>query len=80
MIFAFSKDNHYTHYSLNFVLEYNKYYDGKIELEFMSNQALMYNDLIDSSDIFYIWYVNLWKLKKEMPNNKLIRGLLKFRS
>ena len=75
MLFAFSKDNHYTHYSLNFVLEYNKYYEGKIELEFMSNQALMYNDLIDSSDIFYIWYVNLWKLKKEMPTNKLIKKL-----
>ena len=75
MLFAFSKENHYTHYSLNFVLEYNKYYEGKIELEFMSNQALMYNDLIDSSDIFYIWYVNLWKLKKEMPKNKLIKKL-----
>ena len=58
-----------------FCLEYNKYYEGKIELEFMSNQALMYNDLIDSSDVFYIWYVNLWKLKKEMPTNKLIKKL-----
>ena len=75
MLFAFSKDNHYTHYSLNFVLYYNKNYEGTIEIEFISNQALIYNDLIDSSDVFYSWYNVLWKLKKEMPNNKLIKKL-----
>ena len=75
MIFAFSQNNHYSHYSLNFVLEYNKYYGGTIELEFMSNQALMYNDLIDGCDVFCTWYTILWRLKKELPNNKLIKKL-----
>ena len=75
MVFAFSKDNHYTHYSLNFVLLYNKEYGGNIEMEILSNQALIYDDLIDSSDIFYSWYNVLWKLKKEFPSNKIIKKL-----
>ena len=75
MLFAFSKDNHYTHYSLNFVLQYNKEYGGEIQMEFLSNQALIYDDLIDSSDIFYTWYNVLWKLKKEFPSNKIIKKL-----
>jgi len=75
MVFAFSKDDHYTHYSLNFVLMYNKEYVGDIKMEILSNQALIYDDLIDSSDIFYSWYNTLWKLKKELPNNKIIKKL-----
>jgi hypothetical protein len=75
MVFAFSKDDHYTHYSLNFVLLYNKEYGGDIKIEFVSNQALIYDDLIDSSDIFYNWYNVLWKLKKEFPTNKIIKKL-----
>jgi hypothetical protein len=75
MVFAFSKDDHYTHYSLNFVLLYNKEYGGDIKIEFVSNQALIYDDLIDSSDIFYSWYNVLWKLKKEFPSNKIIKKL-----
>ena len=75
MVFAFSKDDHYTHYSLNFVLLYNKEYGGDIKIEFVTNQALIYNDLIDSSDIFYTWYNILWKLKREFPNNKIIKKL-----
>ena len=73
MIFAFSKDNHYSHYSVNFVLYYNKYSGGTIEIEYMSNQALMYNDLIDGYDVFCTLYTILWRLKKELPNNKLIK-------
>ena len=75
MVFTFSKDNHYTHYSLNFVLLYNKEYGGNIEIEILSNQALIYDDLIDSSDIFYSQYNVLWKLKKEFPSNKIIKKL-----
>ena len=76
MVFAFSKDNHYTHYSLNFVLLYNKEYGGNIEMEILSNQALIYDGLIDSSDIFYSWYNVGWKLKKEFPNNKIIKNII----
>ena len=75
MVFAFSKDDHYTHYSLNFVLLYNKQFGGEIQMEILSDQALIYNDLIDSSDIFYSWYNVLWKLKKEFPTNKIIKKL-----
>ena len=41
----------------------------------MSNQALIYNDLIDGCDVFCTWYTILWRLKKELPNNKLIKKL-----
>lgn len=75
MIFAFSKDNYYSHYSLNFVLQYNREYGGEIEMEFMSNQALIYNDLINGSEVFYTWYNVLWKLKKEFPSNKIVKKL-----
>jgi len=75
MVFAFSKDDHYTHYSLNFVLLYNKQFGGEIQMEILSDQALIYNDLIDSSDVFYSWYNVGWKLKKEFPNNKIIKKL-----
>ncbi len=42
-------------------------------MEILSDQALIYNDLIDSSDVFYSWYNVLWKLKKEFPSNKTIK-------
>ena len=33
MIFAFSQNNHYSHYSLNFVLQYNKEYERLVEIK-----------------------------------------------
>ncbi len=74
-IFAFSKDHHYTHYSLNFVLYYNLKYNGKIELILLSNEALIYNDLISGSKIFFCWYSRLLELRQEFPKNKLIKKL-----
>ncbi len=74
-IFAFSKEHHYTHYSLNFVLFYNLKYNGKIELILQSNEALIYNDLISGSKIFYCWYSRLLELRQEFPKNKLIKKL-----
>ncbi len=44
-------------------------------MEILSDQALIYDDLIDSSDIFYSWYNVGWKLKKEFPSNKIIKKL-----
>ncbi len=74
-VFAFSKDHHYTHYSLNFVLFYNLNYNGKIELILLSNEALIYNDLISGSKIFFCWYSRLLELRVEFPENKLIKKL-----
>jgi len=44
-------------------------------MEILSDQALIYDDLIDSSDVFYSWYNVLWKLKKEFPSNEIIKKL-----
>jgi hypothetical protein len=75
-VFSFSKDNHYTHFSLNFVLYYNENYKGKIELNILSYDVLSYKDcLIRSKTIFNTWYKTLYKLKKEFPKNKLIKKL-----
>jgi hypothetical protein len=76
-VFSFSKDDHYTHYSLNFVLYYNETYDGNIKFDILSNTALIYDDkyLVSGSKLFYCWYCRLFDLKKELPNNKLIKKL-----
>lgn len=75
-LFSFSKDNHYTHISLNFTLEYiSQTSTQNIKMEFLSNKALLYDDLISGSDIFYVWHSVLCKLKKEFPNNKLVKKL-----
>ena len=77
-IFAFSKDNYYTHYSLNFVKYYNKEYNGDIKMTVLSNKCLKYrfnNELKISGDIFKIWYRVLKDLRKELPNNKLIKKI-----
>lgn len=75
-VFSFSKDHHYTHLSLNFVLWYIKFYPNEnINIEFLSNKALIYDDLIPGSDIFYVWHTILCKIKKEFPNNKLVKKL-----
>ncbi len=44
-------------------------------MEILSDQALVYDDLIDSSDVFHSWYNVLWKLKREFPSNKIIKKL-----
>ena len=65
-VFSFSKDDHYTHYSLNFVLYYNETYDKNIKFEILSNTALIYDskNLTSGSNLFYCWYCRLVDLKK----------------
>lgn len=74
-VFSFSKDNHYTHYSLNFVLGYNKKHNNTIQMNIISNEAMVYDDLVSSYDIFNCWYNRLVELKAEIPKNKLVKKL-----
>lgn len=76
-VFNFSKQNYYTHNSLNFVLYYNKKYNANIKLEILSSKALIYNDdmLVSGFSVFNCWYNRLLDLKREFPNNKLIKSL-----
>lgn len=77
-LFAFSKHDHYTHTSLNFVMNvYNKHHGGNIKLTLMSTKCLKYDkkDLVESSSVFRNWYSILQKYKKAFPKNKLIKHL-----
>jgi hypothetical protein len=76
-IFAFSKNNYYTHYSLNFVKYYNKEYNDSIELTLLSNKYLSYkkSSLIKSSKVFNYWYTTLKKFRNELPKNKLLKRM-----
>ena len=80
-IFAFSKDNHYTHISLNFVKYYNKAYakpNNQIRMEVAGNTQLVWykNDwLIESSKFFSKWYYMMKAFKTAAPKNKLIKRL-----
>ena len=76
-IFAFSKDNHYTHYSLNFILFLKRKYKMSIEFVILSNTALIYSDdkIVSGYSIFYCWYMRLLDLKIAFPTNKLVKTL-----
>lgn len=75
-IFGFSKENHYTHYSLNFVLYYNLN-GGKITLELLSDKFLYYPKecLVDGYDLFNSCHHRLREVKKELPKNGLVKKL-----
>lgn len=78
-IFSYSKDNHYTHTTLNFVMNiYNTYHGNNVQLKLLSNKCLKYikkSELIESSKVFSKWYHVLTKLKTKFPNNKLIKKM-----
>ncbi|KAF0772102.1 hypothetical protein AaE_002358 [Aphanomyces astaci] len=60
-MFAFSKHDHYTHTSLNFVMNvYNKHHGGNIQLTLI---------------VFRNWYSILQKFKLAFPTNKLVKHL-----
>jgi hypothetical protein len=77
-IFAFSKDNTYTQYSLSFALKHAKKYNISIELIDGDNNAYLYNDedIKTGKEIFGKWFEQLMKIKKVHPKNKLLKSLL----
>ncbi|RHY80493.1 hypothetical protein DYB37_006884 [Aphanomyces astaci] len=77
-MFAFSKHDHYTHTSLNFVMNvYNKHHGGNIQLTLIGNKCLKYDKkcLVESSSVFRNWYSILQKFKLAFPKNKLVKHL-----
>ena len=64
-VFTFSRDNYYTHFSLNFVYYYNKKLGGNINLTLLSNTCLKYKHqkfMIQSSKVFSFWYTTFKKV------------------
>lgn len=76
-IFMFSKDNCYTTYSVKFALKYQTKYNVNIEIIQKENNAYFYKkkDCIPSKKIFERWSKKLNQLKKDLPNNGLIKML-----
>ena len=79
-IFAFSKDNSYTHYSVNFCLKYKKKFNIILEIINIDKEfnCLVYDDkdLILTSNIFNNWFNKLYEIKIKFPKNKLIKHLM----
>ena len=79
-IFAFSKENHYTHNSLNFCLKHKKQFNIKLEIINTNNEfnCLVYDekDLISTKDIFFGWFEKLIEIKTKYPKNKLAKHLM----
>jgi hypothetical protein len=78
-VFMFSKDNHYTHHSINFAYKYKDEFDIQFELVQDGNyNALIYTEdkLVDGSSIFGSWFSSLNKLKQKFPKNKLVKRLM----
>ena len=86
-IFSYSKDDHYTHYSLNFVLDYNKEYGDTVLLTIVNRECLVYEDdrtddnkydgsIVKNSYVFGKWFDKLRELKDKYPDDQIIKNLM----
>jgi hypothetical protein len=79
-IFSFSKDNVYTHYSLNFAYELIKKHNFNIDIELIQDgepNAYLYQEtsLITSNSLFNNWFACILNIKKKYPKNILVKML-----
>jgi hypothetical protein len=79
-VFAYSKDNVYTHYSVDFARKHAKQFNVNIELVRNLDEkpnAYLYKDkyLVASKSIFGKWLQTLKALKTMFPKNGLIKHL-----
>jgi hypothetical protein len=79
-VFAFSKDDVYTHYSIEFAREHMKEFNFKFAYYPEKNGFNSYvyddDDLAKGSDIFNKWLKTLTDLRVLFPKNKLLKHLL----
>jgi hypothetical protein len=79
-VFAFSKDDVYTHYSIEFAREHMKEFNFKFayyQKEDGFNSYVYDNDdLVKGNDIFNKWLKTLTDLRALFPKNKLLKHLL----
>ena len=77
-IFAFNKNNLYTHYCLDFAYQNQETFNIKIELIIDDDYNCIYwkeDQLINSNIIFGDWFDYLKKIKNKYPKNKLVKKL-----
>ncbi len=75
-VFGFSKHDTYTHFSIAFAYKHREQFNINFELNSEAKyNALIYEDscLKPSIDIFFNWFDKLNKLKKQCPDNRLLK-------
>lgn len=76
-LFAFSPNNYYTHYSLQYAYQHKDRFNVQLDLiTDCEHNALVYNTLVESTKIFKPWYNYLMTIKQKFPKNKLVKHLL----
>jgi hypothetical protein len=78
-IFAFSKENVYTNYSLEWAMKHQERFNVKIDLIHDDEpNAYLYKteDLVSGKYLFGDWYKYFMGLKKKLPKNRLLKHLL----
>lgn len=79
-LFAFEKNNFYTHFSIMFCLKHKKTFGIEINVLDLDKEynCIVYEneDLIDCVKIFGGWFKKLSEIKLKYPKNKLIKHLL----
>lgn len=77
MVFSFNTQHVYYYYDLYFAMKHKKILDLHIELLQNANQpnAYVYDSVIPSSTVFAKWNQTINGLKKEHPDNKLLKNL-----
>ena len=76
MVFSFNSDNVYYYYDLYFALQHKETLSFNFELvQDNEPNAYLYNSVVKSSDIFSKWSKTINELKKEYPDNKLLKNL-----
>lgn len=77
-IFAFSKDDVYTHTSLKWAIKHKDKFDVSITLiQDDEPNAYLYHadDIIQSDEVFSNWIYKIKKLRNLFPKNKLVKNL-----
>ncbi|MEN9946856.1 MAG: hypothetical protein RLZZ293_1242 [Pseudomonadota bacterium] len=78
-LFAFSPNNYYTHYALQFAYENRDRFNIEFDLiTDCEHNALVYytTSLVESTKLFKPWYNYLMTIKQKFPKNKLVKHLL----
>ncbi len=74
MVFAFNSKNHYYYYDLVFAMKHRKLFKIRLIDDGKPN-AYLYDNIIKSSSIFGEWNKKINLLKKDFPDNKLLKNL-----
>lgn len=79
-LFMFNEENCYTHYSLNLCLKYKKRFNIQLEILNLDKETNCYvyeeKNLINTNLLFGEWFKILIQIKKDLPDNKLVKHLL----